>query len=325
MKQNPLSKIAFAALLLATFTFTACWASLDLRIVDSFNFSKSSSTIQNLDTNNFQGTAFSSDWSSTQEYTTYSIRAVAIWLNECTHFYGLAHGSYGWVIDGDQLDYPLHWDLDGNTQEAQIEIGYIYNVCNRFDFIPHIGYSYEKINSKFKHQKEIKPNPSSFSDRNGNKTHQWLFAPYIGLELAFQPTFCNCFKVEISAKYELYYGYGRGRTTVREFFVTDDPNTSLYGNHVKFRDIISHEIGLYIGHKFSDCFKAYLEFDYVNTYNTHNLPVKLQHNKQIVASGQFTPSQYHVMSDYNYETYSIRLGLSYTFGATKDSGYATPF
>ena len=56
-----------------------------------------------------------------------------------------------------------------------------------------------------------------------------------------------------------------------------------------------------------------LEFDYNITYNTHDLHYRLERNDEIVETGQFTPSQYHVVNDYVNQNFGIIFNLIYNF------------
>lgn len=307
--------MAFLPMMLA---FNTCRADLRLELVDSFNFTKSSATIENQDRDKFEGTALTTGWSSNKKIFTYQMTAEAIWIDD-SHFYGLLAGSYGWVLGGKAIEYPLNWNINGHVKGFGVEVGYILNVCKNFDFIPHFGFSYGITNTKIKSQHYFHTSPNCIINRDGNKSHTLLYSPYIGLEVAFQSTFCNKYKVSFSAAYDFGYGSGRGRNTVPHFILTDDPGTSQYGSRVTYHDIITHHFDIAAGHSFADHWQVFLELGYSTSYNTHKLPVKLQHNQQIVNSGQFTRTQYHVMSDFNSQTYSVILGLVYKFSAEGSS------
>jgi hypothetical protein len=203
--------------------------------------------------------------------------------------------------------------VGGHTNDFTLEAGYIMNVNDRFKLVPHIGYIYGITHSKIRHQKEFHGNPSSFVSQNGNKTDDTLWFPYIGLELDFNYKLCGCYDIQLTTNYEFGYGGGHSNTSVPHFIATDDPNTSRYGNHVKYRNMVSHDFEIGAAYNLSDAWLLGVTIDYINIYNTSKLPVKLQRNQDLVAAGQFTPTQYHRINDYTSQTYAITFSLVYSF------------
>lgn len=285
---------------------------------NGISFTKNNQTREDLDHGNFKGTAATSSWISDREYKTYTLNPRVLWKVPCTNYFAQVSGYYGWTLDGRSVGYPLRWDVDGHVYGAGVKTGYVQKVSDRFDFIPYIGYRYDASRTSIHHQHFVKSSSTSFISQNGNKAHRYLNIPYIGFELAFNSTFWDCYKVQFITSYELGYGWGRGTTKVPEFIVTSEPNTSRYGSTVKYRDMMSHEFAIAAAYSFAKHWTVGLEFDYNTVYNTHNLPVKLQHNAKIVKAGQYKKSQYHVVSDDVTQNFSIVLGLAYSFGEASD-------
>jgi hypothetical protein len=187
------------------------------------------------------------------------------------------------------------------------------NVCDRFKFIPYVGYQIDFDNLKIKGQHFGHTSPSSFVSQNGNKSFNALYFPYIGVEFDFIAHFCNCYDIQFLTSYQFGYGWGHGRNTVHRFHLTDNPETSRYGNHLKYRDMISHDFEIGAAYNIDKKWQIKLNLDYNTIYNTHKLPLKFQHNDEIVESGQFTPSQRHYVSETISHKYSIILGIIYNF------------
>lgn len=282
-------------------------------LLQSFGFSKSTATIENLDHCNFEGTQATTGWTATKEFTTYTLIPELIWLDSCTNIYVEVAARYGWVLGGKSISYPQRWDINGYRTGYKIEVGYIMNVYKRFNFIPFIGFTSNSLHTKIKHHKFTHKNPSSFISQNGNTSHTTLYFPYIGIELDFTKKFCNNNDIQISVEYNFGYGGGNGYDKVPHCFITDDPSTSRYGSRTKYRDIVSHDFEIAFSHSFAKKWTVALELDYGISYNTHKLPVKFQHNRAIVEAGQFTPSQYHVVSDYVAHAYAVLVAVVYNF------------
>ncbi len=305
----------FLTLLLATLLpVSTCSAELSFRLNQFFTFTKTNNIIEHLDHDKFVFTACTTDWTSSRDFTTYILEPEFIWVNKSKTWYAKASGNYGWVISGKVKTYPIVWNVDGNTKGFYIETGYIKNMYDRFDLIPFIGYQYDVYDTKIKHQHFNHETPDSFVSQNGNKNRTTLWFPYIGIEIDFKSRLLTCVDIQYAISYQIGYGGGHGRNKVPFFFVTDNPATSRYGNHIKFRDMINHDFEIAAFYAVTKSWQIGLEFDYNITYNTHRLPVKLQRNREVVKSGQFTPTQYHRMNDYVAQNYSLILGVIYNFG-----------
>lgn len=302
-----------ATVLLVGLAFNTCYANLSFVLRDSFNFLKNNVTIEHPDKHNFKKAAFTSDWKSDKEIYTYVIDGRVIWQDP-SHFYFLASANYGWVLGGKSIEYPLRWDIHGHTKGGKLETGYVIDVCERFVFIPRGGFRCAISDLSLEDQHLTHKFPGCLVNRNGNRSKGILNFPYLGFELGFKSDALTCEKVNFSLSYLLGYGGGHSHTKVRKFFVTDSPSTSNFGSHVKYRDMIFQEWAIAGAYSFAKHWKVALEFDYTTVYNTHNLPVKLQHNKQIVKSGLYAASQRHVMNEYISQQFSIILGVVYSLG-----------
>lgn len=308
--RNSFSKTILAVVLLAS---NSCWAGFIFELQNSLNFAKTDVTIENLDRGDFKETACTTDWTSNKEFLTYLLNGELIYVDSRLPFYAKFAANYGWVINGRVIQYPLNWDADGYEKGCTFEAGYIIDVNQRFKFIPHIGFEYDTFHTKIKHQHFNHTSPNSFVDQSGNKSNTTLYYPYIGVELDFTSRFYDCYDIQFSTTYEIGYVSGHGGKKVPHFFVTDDPNTSRYGSHIKYRDMISHFFEVTASYKLSKKWQIGVEGAYDIVYNTHKLPFKLQRNEEIVETGQFTPTQYHVVSDYTAQTYSLIFTLVYNF------------
>ena len=307
------SKIILMAIAPMALAFQAGWATLLFEFNNEIYFSKTNISSENLDRCNFEGTAPTSNWKASKEFTTYILQGEVIYIDKCTNLYGKFAANYGWVLDGKVIQYPLRWNADGTTKGFDFEVGYIMDVCERFKFIPQIGFQGTNLRTKIKNQRDAHNTPDCYADQSGNKSHSTLFNPYIGAEIDFTAKFCDCYDVQFSLSYDLGYVYGHGRDTTPYFFTTDDPDTSRYGSRIKYRDMISHDFELAAAYNVNKNWQVALEFDYNITYNTHDLHYRLERNDEIVETGQFTPSQYHVVNDYVNQNFGIIFNLIYNF------------
>ncbi len=309
--RNSFPKIILATVLQMALSSNICWADFSFELQNSFNFTKTNVATENLDKKKFEGTAATTGWRSNKEFTTYLLNGELVYVNTDLHFYAKVAAAYGWLVSGKVIEYPLRWSVDGHENDYEFETGYIMDVCKRFTFIPHAGFAYDKYHTKIRHQHFSHTSPDCYADQSGNKSTTTFYNPYVGIELDFTSRFCDCYDVQFTTTYEIGYVYGRGRNTLPYFFVTDDPNTSRYGNHIKYRDMLSHFFEVTASYSLTKKWQIGIDLAYQTIYNTHKLPFKLQRNKEIVKTGQFTPTQNHQVSDYISQEYSIIFSLVY--------------
>lgn len=314
-----MSKIRFSlsmAMIVAILMFShpSCWATWSFQLNNNFNFSKGNLTIENLDRHRYIGTAVTTDFTASRDFFTYLLTPEVIWTSPDWHIYATVNGSYGWLFDGKVKKDPLQWKVDGTEKQFNVEVGYIMDVCGRFNFLPHTGFFWDRIDTRLKHQQETRANPICYMTNNGNRTRTLFYFPYIGFELNFNKSLPNCKTVQLSMTYDIGYGGGHGRNTVPFTVIADAPANSRYGSHIKYRDMIYQNWNLTFAYEFAKRWIVGLELDYYTIYNTHKLPVKLSHNRAIVQSGQFTRSQYHVVSEAITQTYGVTFVLNYSFG-----------
>lgn len=305
------AKSVLAATFAATLTTGGCYGGFIFELQDSFFFTKNNQTVEHLDHGNFEGTAATTDWTANKKFTAYVISAKALYLDKCTNLYGLVRVNYGWIEGGRVLSYPLRWDSDGYSKGYALEVGHTMDVCGLFNFNPYVGFLYGIVNTTIKNQHFAHVSPDSFVKQNGNKSRTALGFPYVGIEIDFKTRFRDWYDVNFFASYQFGYGSGHGTNTVPHFFVTDNPATSRYGSRVKFRDLINQDFEIGAFYSFAKNWSIGLKLDYNATYNTHKLPLKLQRNSEIVEAGQYTPSQYHVVSDYTSQSFGIIFSLVY--------------
>lgn len=306
-------KFKLTILFLSGLGFNSCYANFTFVLRDSFNFTKNNYTIEHLDKNEYKKAAYTSDWRATREFSTYLLDGRVIW-SDPSHFYALLGLNYGWVLGGKNIEGPNRWDVCGHATGFKVEAGYIMDVCGCFNFIPSLGFRYALTHTEIKHQRTIHSNPNCYAHRSGDKTDSLLYFPFIGFELASSTQITDCEKIQLALGYELGYGGGHSHVKVPHIIITDNPATSRYGSHVKFRDMVYQQFSLATSYAFAKHWQVGLEFDYSTTYNTHRLPVRLQHNERIIKAGQYTRSQRHVMSQNFYQTFSVVLGIAYSFG-----------
>lgn len=310
--RNSFPKIVLATLLQMAFSSNMGWADFSFELQNTINFTKTNQATENLDRNKyFEGTAATSEWRSNKELKTYLIRGELIYVDTWTHLYAKIAADYGWLIGGKVIQYPLRWSLDGHQYDYTFETGYIMDVCNRFKFIPHAGFEYDRYYSKLKNQRFTHTSPDCYISQNGTKSTTTFYNPYVGVELDFTSRFWDCYDIQFTTTYEIGYVCGNGRNTVPNFFVTDTPNTSRYGNHIKYRDMLSQFFEVTTSYNLTKKWQIGLNLAYQAIYNTHKLSYKLQRNKEIVGTGQFTPSQNHLVSDYTSQEYSIIFNVVY--------------
>ncbi len=288
-----------------------CFADFSFKLNDLVTFSKTSQTIEHLDHDDFEGTAATTDWIANREFVTYLIQPELIWMNK--EFYVKAVGTYGWVLTGNVCKYPLGWHGNGNTKGLDLEVGYMMDICKRFTFIPFIGFVYNIAYVESNHQHLLHNNPDSFLSQNGTRSYTTLYYPYIGIEFDFKTHIWEKHDLQCFLSYQFGYGGGHGRTRVPHTFITDNPATSRYGSNTKYRNIISNEVEIGAFFAVDKYWQIGLELDYLVSYNARKLPLKLQHNKKIVKAGQYTPSQYHRVSDYTSQAFSVIFSVIYSF------------
>jgi len=289
---------------------TTCSADLTFKLLNGFSFTKGNTTIENLDHGKYKHTQVTTSWFSNR-VTTYSISPELLWTNKSTNTYVKLLGTYGWVIDGKNRQYPFHWKLDGNTKGFEVEAGYICDVKGLFTFIPCIGFTYNLYDTKIKHQRFSHRNIGSFIGQNGNKNRTLLYFPYIGFEIDVKSQICK-YDVIYSLSYNLGYGGGHGRNKVSHTVITDLPSTSRYGSHFKFRDMVSHDFEFAIAYSPAKKWVLALLFDYNVYYNTKKLPLKLDHKHALVKKAQFTKSQHFAVSDVVAHEYSVIFEIAYS-------------
>jgi len=296
------------ALMTALLIHSPCFADLTGKLLNSFSFSTTTSTIQHLDHGDYTNTQVTSDWTSNRDISVYSIGPELIWSSK--HSYVKVLGTYGWVIDGKSKVYPFNWQVEGNTAGFDVEVGAIWNVCELFNFLPCIGFQYNVYHSKIRNQEFFHRDISSYLPQNGNKSRTLLYFPYIGFEVDLSSElFCR--KVQYSINYNLGYGGGHNRLHVPHTVITDLPSTSRYGSYTRYHNLVMHDLELAVTYSPADKWSLSLEFDYNVYYNTRKLPVKLQHERELVAAGQFTRTQYHRVSDLVGHEYSIIFKIAY--------------
>lgn len=303
-----LSQIVLGALL----PLTPCFGDLSFKLNNFIAFSKENFTIEHLDHGNFLGTAETTNWRSSNEFITYRIKPKLIWQGDIgeSKIYILGAGVYGWLLDGKEKSPPLTWDVDGHEWGFDTEMGFIFNACNRFKLIPYFGFEYNQYHTKIKHQHLLYSNPDSYVSQDGNKTDTLLYFPYVGIEFDFNTRIC-CQDLQCFASYQIGYGGGHGRNRVPHTIITDNPNTSRYGSKITFRKMLAHEFEIAAFYRVAKKWQMGIELDYSITYNTKKLPLKLQHNDEIVERGQFTRTQFHRISNYNSQTFSVIFSIIY--------------
>jgi hypothetical protein len=313
---NKSFSLAMLAVLLAhTSCLAAGWS---FQLNNSFNFTKANLTVEHLDRCRYEGTAATTDWTSSRNFTTFLLSPELIWQSPDYPVYALATGSYGWLFDGQLKNDPLKWDVDGTEKSFTLEFGGVVNVCQRFTFLPHLGFYWDLVDTRLKKQRETRPNPTCYISNNGNRSSTLFYVPYMGFEIDFTTELWNCRKVQISTLYDIgYWGSGHIRNTVPSTVITNTPANSRYGSHVTYSNMFYQNWLVALVTDFSKQWRGAIEFNYYTFYNTHKLPVKLKHNRAIVESGQFTRTQYHVASEAYIRTISLVFVLNYSFGGSE--------
>lgn len=312
--------ISIAMLTALVFMQTNCSAAgWSFQLLNSFNFTKSNLTLENLDhRRDYRGTAVTTDWTANRKFTTFLLTPEVIWQSPDCPVYLLAAGSYGWVFDGHVKRDPLKWEVNGTEKGFVLEAGYIMDVCKRFSFLPHIGFYWDRTDIRLSDQKETRPNPTCYISHNGDRISNLIYTPYIGFQLDFATELWNCEKIQISTLYDIgYWGSGHAKTRVRHTVINDTGASSRYGNRIKYEDMFYQNWLVALAYNFTKYWRGAVEFNYYSFYNTHKLPVKLSRNRDIVRQGQFTRSQFHVASEAVSRTYSIVFLINYSFGGTE--------
>ena len=310
-------KNALTALLMTIFqlvTVSNAWADWNVTLENSYRQDRIDFHGEDLDRNNFVGGGYTSDWGAVKKISIYQIGLLGeVYDKNCSHLYSKLEGFYGWILHGDAVGYPINWKIDGHTEDYYFESGYIIDAWGCFDFVPLVGYSYDVIDYKLKNQHFSHTSPFVFANRNGNKSQTYFYSPYIGFYLNFSNCFCNAYDVNFSVGYNFSFcGSAHAHNKVPKFVLTDSPRTSNYGNKVNFHNLIGHDFSLSGAYKFCDNWDLSLKAEYYITYNTEKNRIKLQHNDRVVKSGQFTPTQYHVVNHAFYETYLITFRIGYS-------------
>ncbi len=271
-------------------------------------WSKSTSVIEDRDTNNFLGTGFTSAWTENKKLFSYGLSPSVVWYDVNTaHCYVKVQGAYNWITSGKQISYPNSWQVTGNAQSANLEAGGILLV-NKFTFFPHLGFQYTHTSTRLHHQRQTDISPIFFIDRDGTKSRSDLFFPYIGIDCTY-----SWGHLVIGMEYEISYGFGNATTTTKKTVITDIGSSSLYGSRIKYRNLIGRVFEVYADYSFLTNWHAGVTANYDVVYNTNRLPVKYKHNKELVAAGQFTPTQYHTLTEYNVRNYSFTFKIGYEF------------
>jgi hypothetical protein len=287
-----------------------CSADLSAKLLNAWGFTRTTTTIEHLDHGHYHNTQVTSGWNSSR-YTTFTVSPEVIWTINPINTYVKLLANVGWVIDGRNIEYPLRWDLDGDTRGFGVEVGYIWDVCGLFSLLPCVGFDYDIYDLKLQNQEFSHRNIGSYIRQNGNKSHTLLYFPYIGFEVDFKSKLFNEYDVQYSVSYNLGYGGGHNRNSVNHTVITDLPSTTRNGNYTKYRDLIQHDLEFTVDYSPSKKWVVSLEFDYNIYYNTHKLPLKYNHNSDLVAAGQYTHSQYHRVSDLVSHEYSLIFEIVY--------------
>lgn len=278
------------------------------KVKNRFGFAKNSGTVEDLDSNNYIATGYTSSWTLDKEYYTYSIIPQIGWISDCWDIYAKVQGGYGWLISGREINYPLRWHKHGHLWNINPEIGYLWKICDWFVFAPQIGGTYGETHYKINHQRFSHVSPICFIDQNGTKeiTKAWLV--YIGFDM----NWIGC-EWEIGMTYDFGYGGGRGTNVVRRVFITDSAPHTLIGSHVKFEDMIDQYFSVRFARTFCCNWTVELKGEYEVNYAMHALPLKYQDNDELVRAGLFLPSQFHRLNDVIYQSYAILLEFGYKF------------
>jgi hypothetical protein len=319
---NKFRNIFPQAIVMAGLAFSTCWADLSFALKDRFDFSKFSTTVEDLDEGFFEGTAATSDWLESKENITYTLKGDLTWISPEWHVYGKVSGEYGWLFTGTNVDYPLQWNVNGHGWGYAFEGGYIYNACAGFDVIPYIGFTQNVTSSMIKHQRYSHRSPTCFVSRNGSKSRLWLYTPYIGAGLAWQTEFCDKYKLNFGLSYDIGYTGGHGHNKTPYFFATDIGNSSIFGSKTKYRNLITHSFEFTSGYSINKKWQVGMNLVYTTTYNTNNLRTRFQRNNDLVDAGLFTDTQYHRISDYISQTFSVTFAIVYNLTGSDSSGWA---
>lgn len=305
-----------AALLQIGSVHNSCSADVEFELQNNFSLTTLSQTTQNLDHCNYNNTQVTSGWVSNEDVVSYNIIPELIWTIKPINTYVKLNGSYGWILSGTNIEYPFRWDIDGNSKGCELEVGYIWDLGG-FSFLPCIGFEYSNYHSTIRNQRLFHSTNGSFISQNGTKSNSSFYIPYIGFEVDFKTKFLNKYDLQWSFNYNIGYGWGTGRNTVHPTVITILPSTSRFGSTLTYEDLINHYFEYAVSYSATKHLTISLEFDFNTIYNTHALPLKFDHNDEIVAAGQFTDSQYHVVSDYESHTYSVMLSFVYNFGGNE--------
>lgn len=309
--RNQFSVTLLIVLLQIVFLHNHCSGDLAYELSNAFVFSKTTTTVEDLDHGKYNETQVTTGWTSNKEVSYFVLSPELIWTIKPISTYLKGSVGYGWQLGGKSISYPLRWDIEGYLKEFNIESGYLWDVNKAFTFIPLAGLNYTFTSAKIKHQKLFHSSINSFISQDGNRTQTSLYSPYIGFEIDFKSKFYNKYDVQFSFNYNVGYGWGHGRTKVHHHVITELPSTTRNGSHVKYRDILTHDLEFAVAYSPYKNWTVALEFDYNITYNTHNLPLKLNHHRELVEANQFTRSQHHVVSDFVSHQYGVYLNVVY--------------
>ena len=285
-----------------------------VKLENGYRQDRSDYQFEDLDKNNFANTGYTSGWSSIKRISIYQLGGSLEWKDECSRLYARVRGHYGWILHGKAQGFPLNWNVNGHTNDVAFRVGYMFDVCNCFTFVPVIGYGTSYIKTKLKNQPNCSQvfGPNAYSNHSGDRTTSRYHAPFIGFDLRFSNCFC-CRKVDFLFGYDFHYGNLRVKKSPRRFVLTDDINTSNYGYKINAHNVVTNRFRLSATTNITACIDLGLDFEYSMRYNTCKNRVHLQRNDEIVATGQFTPSQFHVSNRLCSNSFLINLMLGYNF------------
>lgn len=171
-------------------------------------------------------------------------------------------GHYGWILDGSlSLDLAQKGNIHGHTWDASGAVGYLFNVCDCFKFIPLIGGSYDSLH--FKATRIHSFNPKTDPPDHCHEFDVDFYSPWVGVDILFD-SMIGCRYFSYIAGYEFHYGWAHSKN--REILADYSP----YSYHTQQRNMMGHVFHFNTQCHLQDNWLAGLRWQYSYWGNAHS-------------------------------------------------------
>ena len=187
----------------------------------------------------------------------YLLGARGLWHDPslCSQFIVKGAAHYGWIGAGDfTFESARRGDAGGYTVDAIGGLGYSLCACNCFEFVPLVGFSYDKHH--FKNRKIFSSISNTFFN-DIDLDYSW-YGPWAGFDIYFA-NYSYCLPLDFDVGYEFHYGWASFRRKDSDGFAQKFHMPDMKG-HVFHLGTLYHFCGSWL---------AGIRFQYTFWNNAH--------------------------------------------------------